>query len=95
MPILFREELSAAEREHLHYCEVAARGGDEADGLVASGVVGDLMIATGRGDTVETAQHAAYALARKVVVPNLRYRTDIADRFLREDREKLVRWGWL
>ena len=98
MPILFREELSAAEREHLHYCEVAARGcpgGDEAGGLVASGVVGDLMIATGRGDTVETAQHAAYALARKVVVPNLRYRTDIGDRFLREDREKLVRWGWL
>jgi phosphoribosylamine--glycine ligase len=98
MPILFREPLSAAEREHLHYCEVARGRADRDEddgGLVASGVVGDLMIATGRGETVEAAQRAVYALARKVVVPNLRYRTDIGDRFLREDREKLVRWGWL
>ena len=45
--------------------------------------------------TVETAQAAAYSLASRVVVPNLRYRNDIGARFLREDRDRLVCWGIL
>jgi phosphoribosylamine--glycine ligase len=63
--------------------------------LVTSGVIGDLMIVTGHGATVETAQAAAYSLASRVVVPNLRYRNDIGAHFLREDRNRLLCWGIL
>jgi hypothetical protein len=34
-------------------------------------------------------------LAERVVVPNLRYRNDIGDRFLRHDRAEMERLGLL
>jgi phosphoribosylamine--glycine ligase len=65
-----------------------------ADGqLVASGQVGALMTVTGRGDTVEAAREAAYARAAGVVIPRLRYRTDIGLRFLARDRVEMERLG--
>jgi len=91
MPILFKGPLSAADETNLHYCEVGLERGR----LVTSGVIGDLMIATGRGPTVEEAQEQAYRLAARVVVPNLRYRNDIGARFLREDRARLIAYGIL
>jgi phosphoribosylamine--glycine ligase len=50
---------------------------------------------TGRGATVQEAQRRAYQLADKVVAPNLRYRNDIGNKFLRSDRAELIRLGWL
>jgi len=44
---------------------------------------------------VPAARRAAYSTAAGVVVPNLRYRLDIGERFLREDRALLERLGWL
>lgn len=91
LPIVFESSLGTAEREHLHYGEVAMLG----DQLVTSGVMGYLMVATGVGDRVEDAQARAYGLARKVIVPNLRYRTDIGDEFLRNGRSLLQRLGYM
>ena len=90
-PVFFREALRPDELRHLHYGEVGLRDGQ----LVSAGSIGYLMVATGHGVDVPEAQRQAYALARKVVVPQLRYRTDIGQRFLREDQEHLVRLGWL
>jgi phosphoribosylamine--glycine ligase len=87
LPILFRGTLGAEERRHLHFSEVAMNDGR----LVTAGMVGQVMVVTGRGDTVEAAQRRSYNLVRRVVVPNLRYRTDIGDRFLQRDRAELER----
>ncbi|HEX2678079.1 MAG TPA: phosphoribosylglycinamide synthetase C domain-containing protein, partial [Polyangiales bacterium] len=75
LPISFDPSLSAEDRAHLHYAEVALHEGQ----LVASGATGYLMVATGVGETVRGAQRAAYARAGKVYVPNVRYRHDIGD----------------
>ena len=58
---------------------------------MTSGVVGYVMVVTGIGPTAETAQAAAYDRVRNVVVPKMRYRIDIGDRFIREDRAELRR----
>jgi phosphoribosylamine---glycine ligase len=89
LPILFRDPPGDEDRRHLHFGEVAQVGGT----LVASGSLGYLMVVTGTGADVPAAQRAAYARVRNVVVPNLRYRTDIGDRLVREDLATLARLG--
>jgi phosphoribosylamine--glycine ligase len=83
--------MTDAERRSLHLAEVAM----EADQLVTSGTIGYVGVATGIGPTVDDARERAYALARKVVVPNLRYRDDIGERVARHDLDTLVRLGYL
>jgi phosphoribosylamine--glycine ligase len=83
--------LDDADRASLHYGELRKQGDD----LVAAGQIGYLMVVTGTGDEVLEARDVALARARKVVVPNVRYRIDIGDRLAREDRATLTELGWL
>jgi phosphoribosylamine---glycine ligase len=76
LPIVVDEQLSDQERERLHWSEVAR---DEQGQLITSGSIGYVGVATGTGASVHEAQRAAYELAGRVYVPNLRYRTDIGD----------------
>jgi phosphoribosylamine---glycine ligase len=92
LPITFDASLTAAERENLHFGEVAR---DAQEQLVASGITGYLMVATGRGTSVREAQERAYALAAKVYAPNLRYRTDIGTRQRDGGLSKLRELGYL
>lgn len=88
-PIFFQTPLSEAEHQHLHFGEVALKGAQ----LVTSGSLGYVMVVTGRGAAIAEAQEAAYALARKIVVPNLRYRTDIGERLRLKDYAALSALG--
>jgi len=90
-PICFRPGLGEADRAGLHFAEVATRSGQ----LVTSGMSGYVGVATGTGPSVEAASQAAYRLARQVVVPNLRYRTDIGQRVREHDLARLAALGWL
>jgi phosphoribosylamine--glycine ligase len=83
--------MTAEERDGVHYGDVRLDG----DCLVTAGEIGYVLVVTGRGDTAQAARDSAYALAKKVVIPNMRYRTDIGERFIEGDRERLGRWGWL
>jgi phosphoribosylamine-glycine ligase len=53
------------------------------------------MGAPAPGARAEDAQRSAYELAGRVVIPNLRYRTDIGTRFIERDRAEMVRLGWM
>jgi phosphoribosylamine--glycine ligase len=91
LPIHFAPDLSLLERANLHFGEVALDRGQ----LVTSGSIGYVMVATGTGESAAIAQARAYALARKVLVPNVRYRTDIGDGFMRSGHAALQRLGLL
>ena len=73
---------------HLHYGELKLSNGR----LVTSGPTGYALVVTGRGETVPEAQKAAYALARKVFIPNVRYRIDIGNDLPLAELQGL---GWL
>ncbi len=90
-PVSFHPDLGDDDRAHLHYGELKMERGR----LVTAGVVGYAMVVTGRGPTVLAAQERAYARARRVVIPNVRYRGDIGDRFVARDGASLARLGWL
>jgi phosphoribosylamine--glycine ligase len=91
LPITLPPDLDADERSRLHFGEVALAGGQ----LVTSGTIGYVLVANGVGLSVQAAQSRAYALAGKVVLPNVRYRTDIGDRFIAEGQQTLQRLGYL
>jgi phosphoribosylamine--glycine ligase len=90
-PLIFREPLSAEEEASLHFGEIARQGGQ----LITSGPSGYALVVTGRGADVAQAQRAAYGLVEKIWIPNQRYRTDIGDRFLRGEGERLRALGWI
>jgi phosphoribosylamine---glycine ligase len=90
-PVCFRPGMTAADRAALHFAEVGQLDGH----LVSSGVYGYIGVATGLGASVQTASDEAYRVTRKVVVPNLRYRTDIGERVHRHDLARLGALGWL
>lgn len=84
--------LTQTDLDNLHFSEVAR---DASGQLVTSGITGYIGVATGAGPTVEAAQREAYARARRIYVPNLRYRNDIGNHFRDHGRAQLQRLGYL
>jgi len=91
IPVILDEGLSIAERAAIAFAEVELRQG----ALITSGTSGYVGVATGCAPTVAAASASALALARKVYVPNLRYREDIGVRVSDEALGNLHRWGYL
>ncbi len=90
-PICLRPGTSDEDRGAIFFAEVAQVRGQ----LVTSGCTGYVAVATGAGATVDEACGHAYRRARQVVVPNLRYRTDIGARVRDHDLERLRQLDWL
>lgn len=91
LPILFRDSMSDEDYTLLHLAEVAMLN----DQLITSGTMGYIGVAIGVGSTVEDSRAKAYALADKVIVPNLRYRNDIGDRVIHGDYAGLKTLGYI
>jgi phosphoribosylamine---glycine ligase len=88
MPVVF-DDISAEERQHLHYGEVGLKDGQ----LVTTGGYGWTMVVTGTGPTVVAARDQANRLADRVIIPNARYRRDIGDRLIGGDLDRIRRLG--
>jgi phosphoribosylamine--glycine ligase len=91
LPILFRDSMTDEDYTHLHLAEVALSNNQ----LITSGTMGYIGVAIGVGLTVEESRTQAYALANKVIVPNLRYRNDIGDRVINGDYAGLRTLGYI
>lgn len=91
LPILFRTAPTKGDRDHMHFGDVEEVG----DNLSTAGTSGYVMIVTGTGASAPAAQEAAYSRAANVIVPKVRYRTDIGDSFIARDHQWLVDRGWL
>lgn len=86
LPVL----VDGVEPDHLHWGEV----GETSGAITTSGLYGWTAVVTGTGTTVRDAQAAAYDRAVRVNTPNMRYRTDIGDKLIMQDLDRLEAWGW-
>ncbi len=91
LPILIDEDLTEIERRNIHLGEVGLHNGR----LATSGAYGWTMVVTGVGHTISRAQQRAIELARKIFIPNARYRTDIGSRLIARDFQEVERLGLL
>jgi phosphoribosylamine--glycine ligase len=91
LPIIIEGELSREDRDNIHLGEVGLEG----DQLVTAGYHGWSMVVTGVGANIREAQAAAYNRARRVIIPNLRYRIDIGQKLIDHDFEWLTRMGYM
>lgn len=88
LPMQLRGPLTTEETHRLHLEGVAMvqdEDGENNERILLTHSLGYAAFVTGTGATVEAAQQAAYALAGKIVIPKVMYRTDIGDRFLNGD----------
>ena len=91
LPIMFEGNLSAKDKVNLHFGEVGLQN----DQLVTAGYHGWAMVVTGVGVSIAAAQASAYALAARVVIPNVRYRNDIGTKLISKELRQLEEWGLL
>ena len=91
LPILLADDFGPGDGRHVHYGEVGLDG----DRLVTSGLYGWTMVVTGTGPTIEAAKAEAYARARRISIPNVRYRLDIGDRLIAGDLDRVESLGLL
>jgi phosphoribosylamine--glycine ligase len=90
-PICFRDDITGADRDALHFGEVTMRDGQ----LRTAGMIGYTMVVTGVGTTIEEARREVYKRVDKVVIPNGRYRNDIGVRLIETDWARLAGLGWV
>ncbi len=92
--IYFDERMKKDDMEHVHFEEVALREETD-DQYFISDSRGYIMYVTGVADTVEQARNKVYRIVRNIHIPKVFYRHDIGAKFVRQDYEKLVKWGYL
>lgn len=90
-PVFFHTDPDGADAAHYHFSDVRLADGQ----LLARSRTGYAMVVTGTGADVRTAQGRAAARARNVIIPDLRWRADIGDRFILQDEARLRALGWL
>ena len=90
-PIFFHQPPEGDEAAHYRLVDARQEGGQ----LLVHRRSGHAMIVTGTGPSVEAAQEAARVRARNVIVPELRWRGDIGDRYLGGEGARLRALGWL
>ena len=94
-PLFFHDDPPPAELPHYHLSDIRLEDGPDGKQMFARRRTGYAMVVTGTGPTIGAARDAAAARARNVCAPDLRWRTDIGERFLRGEGERLQGLGWL
>lgn len=95
LELFFRESLTEEERNNIHFEAIEKRNSGTMERYFVTHSIGYTVFVTGYGTSVEKAQENVYALAKKVVIPKVFYRTDIGRSFIKKDKELLRTWGWI
>jgi phosphoribosylamine---glycine ligase len=93
--IFFKKKLTGEEMNRLHFEEVSRQGINGKSRYCIAGSNGYILYVTGFGKTAKNAKKKANKLVEKIIIPKMFYRTDIGDRFVKNDKKLLKKWGWI
>jgi len=93
--ILFKDILKEEELNSIHFEEASLSKEKDGDTYTVGGSNGFILYVTSSGATVEKAREKAYSVVKKIVIPQMFYRTDIGEKFINEDQANLKKWGWI
>ena len=93
--ILFRDDITKEDLNSIHYEEVSLTRENDCNSCVVAGNNGFILYVTGAGDTIEGARKNAYSIVKKIVIPQMFYRTDIGVRFMNYEQKKLRELNWI
>lgn len=94
--ILFKPGFNEKDMQHIHFEEVSLRRRGKTQKYYVSSKTGYVLHVSGFGKTVEEARKMAYGIIDKIIIPKMFYRTDIGGmKFVKQDRPKLKKWGYL
>lgn len=79
--------------ESIHIEEISKRG--ETGEMYWAGEFGYAAYVTASAESIPEAKRKVERLRSKVMLPNMKYRTDIGDRVHDHDLDKLKEWGWV
>lgn len=91
---IFFDKITKEEMTHVHFEEMSIDM-ENPDQYYISDSRGYIMYVTSVEKTLEKAQENAYSIIKKIIIPKIIYRNDIGDKFLKEDRKKLKKWGYI
>jgi phosphoribosylamine--glycine ligase len=84
--VIFKKPMN----EGIHPCDIRVVEGD----WRLTGNSGYALVVSGSGSTMEDARREAYNRVRNIIIPNMFYRTDIGERWIR-DGDLLQTWGYM
>ncbi|HYW00365.1 MAG TPA: phosphoribosylglycinamide synthetase C domain-containing protein [Candidatus Acidoferrum sp.] len=84
--IIFKKAMMSG----IHHGDVKLVNGD----WRLAGSSGYALVVTGSGATVEEARRETYNRVKNIIIPNMFYRSDIGERWIR-DADLLLTWGYL
>lgn len=53
------------------------------------------IVVTGKGDTMQKAREQCYGRVENIVIPNMYYRDDVGERWMKGEGDRLQAWGYL
>ena len=84
--VIFKKPMN----EGIHPCDIRLVEGD----WRLAGNSGYALVVSGSGSTMDDARREAYNRVRNIIIPNMFYRTDIGERWIR-DGDLLQTWGYM
>lgn len=92
---IYFNEVSSSEMKSVHFEGVSLRVGKDQGQFFVSSHEGYIVYTTAVAESVSEARKKSLALIKKIVIPKGFYRDDIGEKFEREDKEKLIKWGYI
>jgi phosphoribosylamine---glycine ligase len=90
---IYFDKVEEENKKHIHFEEVSYNINKKR--YYISDTRGYILYVTGVSPSLKKTQEKVYNIINNIYIPKMMYRNDIGDSFLKTDKAKLLKWGYL